>query len=310
MGVRLTGGSACPTLRAGGAGAFACQHVFSRLLLLLVMAGTLAAQSIDIYSEFSRVDPFGEIVPADRGGARREILSPAVARNAWASFHVVISAPPKTTYLLYVVTNPLNACRVALYKEHFEKTLAGWVPDRLTELTRLPDFGVIPDPADGVDGQTTRAYLLDLWIPPNAEIARFRLEVQLKVGYWVVRPMEVRVIAPRVPDLRVATEPVPLPPVSSGADAAALDALGDDKGHTYASPDTVRAIIRRNAVQDMALASRLDAAVAGPEALRQRWEILKSGSGDSLIPLPTGAERYLRLRDWIYGEAQRKVGEN
>ena len=141
MGVRLTGGSACPTLRAGGAGAFACQHVFSRLLLLLVMAGTLAAQSIDIYSELSRVDPFGEIVPADRGGAPREILSPAVARNAWASFHVVISAPPKTTYLLYVVTNPLNACRVALYKEHFEKTLAGWVPDRLTELTRLPDFG-------------------------------------------------------------------------------------------------------------------------------------------------------------------------
>ena len=310
MGVRLTGGSACPTLRAGGAGAFACQHVFSRLLLLLVMAGTLAAQSIDIYSELSRVDPFGEIVPADRGGAPREILSPAVARNAWASFHVVISAPPKTTYLLYVVTNPLNACRVALYKEHFEKTLAGWVPDRLTELTRLPDFGVIPDPADSVDGQTTRAYLLDLWIPPNAEIARFRLEVQLKVGYWVVRPMEVRVIAPRVPDLRVATEPVPLPPVSSGADAAALSALGDDKGRTYPPPETVRAIIRRNAIQDMALASRLDAAVAGPEALRQRWEILKSASGDSLIPLPTGAERYLRLRDWIYGEAQRKVGEN
>jgi hypothetical protein len=60
--------------------------------------------------------------PADRGGQPREILSPAVARNAWASFHVVISAPPQTTYLLYVVTNPLNACRVALYKEHFEKT--------------------------------------------------------------------------------------------------------------------------------------------------------------------------------------------
>jgi len=274
------------------------------------MAGTLAAQSIDIYSEFSRVDPFGEIVPADRGGARREILSPAVARNAWASFHVVISAPPKTTYLLYVVTNPLNACRVALYKEHFEKTLAGWVPDRLTELTRLPDFGVIPDPADGVDGQTTRAYLLDLWIPPNAEIARFRLEVQLKVGYWVVRPMEVRVIAPRVPDLRVATEAVLLPPVSSGADAVALGVLSDYQGRTYPSPDTVRAIIRRNAVQDMALASRMDAAVAGPEALRRRWEALKWSGGSSASPHPTGAERYLRLRDWLYGEAQRKPVES
>ncbi|MGB7762514.1 MAG: hypothetical protein WBL61_21950 [Bryobacteraceae bacterium] len=305
----MTGGSACPTLRACGAGASACQLFLLRLTLLAALAGALAGQSVDIYSEFSRVDPFGEIVPADRGATPREILSPAVVRNGWASFHVVITAPPATTYLLYVVPNPLNACRVALYKEHFEKTAAGSAPDRLTELTRLPDFGVIPDPADGVDGQTTRAYLLDLWIPPNADVARFRLEVQLKVGTWVVRPMEVRVIAPRVPDLRVAAEPVPLPPVSSGADAVALGALSDYKGRTYPAPDTVRAIIRRNAVQDMALASRLDAAVAGPEALRRRWEILSARSGDSMIPLPTGAERYLRLRDWIYTEAQRKPVE-
>jgi len=312
VGARLTGGSACPTLVAkSGAGASACQLFFLRLpVLLLAMAGALAGQSVDIYSEFSRVDPFGEIVPADRGVGPREILSPAVARNAWASFHVVITAPPATTYLLYVVTNPLNACRVALYKEHFEKTAAGWAPDRLTELTRLPDFGAIPDPADGVDGQTTRAYLLDLWIPPDADVARFRLEVQLKVGTWVVRPMEVRVIAPRVPDLRVATEAVLLPPVSSGADAVALGVLSDYQGRTYPSPDTVRAIIRRNAVQDMALASRMDAAVAGPEALRRRWEALKWSGGSSASPHPTGAERYLRLRDWLYGEAQRKPVES
>jgi hypothetical protein len=316
MGARLTGGSACPTLsskdaRVRGAGAIACQLFYLRLLTLMAaLAGPLAGQSVDIYSEFSRVGPFGEIVAADRGAQPREILSPAVARNAWASFHVVITAPPATTYLLYLVTNPLNACRVELYKEHFEKTPAGWVPDRLTELTRLPDFGVIPDPADGVEGQTTRAYLLDVWIPPDADVARFRLEVQLKVGTWVVRPMEVRVIAPRVPDLRVATEPVPLPPVSSAADAAAVGALFDERGRTYPPPETVRAIIRRNAVQDMALASRLDAAGAGPEALRQRWEALKSATGDSVIPLPTGAERYLRLRDWIYREAQRKPVED
>jgi len=312
VGARLTGGSACPTLVAkSGAGASACQLFFLRLpVLLLAMAGALAGQSVDIYSEFSRVDPFGEIVPADRGVGPREILSPAVARNAWASFHVVITAPPATTYLLYVVTNPLNACRVALYKEHFEKTAAGWAPDRLTELTRLPDFGAIPDPADGVDGQTTRAHLLDLWIPLDADVARFRLEVQLKVGTWVVRPMEVRVIAPRVPDLRVATEAVLLPPVSSGADAVALGVLSDYQGRTYPSPDTVRAIIRRNAVQDMALASRMDAAVAGPEALRRRWEALKWSGGSSASPHPTGAERYLRLRDWLYGEAQRKPVES
>ncbi len=270
------------------------------------MACALSAQSVDIYSEFSRIDPFGEIVPADRGGEPREILSPAVARNAWASFHVVITAPPRTTYLLYVVPNPLNACRVALYREHFEKTPAAWVPDRLTELTRLPDFGVMPDPADGVDGQTTRAYLLDLWIPPDADVSRFRLEVQLKVGYWVVRPMEVRVIAPRAPDLPVSTGPVPLPPASAGADAVALGALLDYRNRTYPPPETLRAIIRRNAEQDMALASRLDQEVAGPDALRQRCDALKTGSGDNAIPRAADAEWYLRLRDWIYAEAQRK----
>ncbi|MGO9231805.1 MAG: hypothetical protein ACLQKA_21645 [Bryobacteraceae bacterium] len=270
------------------------------------MAGALAAQTVDIYSELSRIDPFGEIVPADRGGHPREILSPAVARNAWASFHIVISAPPRTTYLLYVVPNPLNACRVELYREHFEKTPAGWAPDRLTELTRLPDFGAMPDPADGVEGQTTRAYLLDLWIPPNADVARFRLEVQLKVGYWVVRPMEVRVIAPRVPDLHVSTDLGPLPPVSAGTDAVALGALLDYSNRTYPPPSTVRAIIRRNAMQDMALASRLDTAIAGPDALRQRGEALKAGSSDSTTPRAAGAEWYVRLRDWIYAEAQRK----
>jgi len=277
-----------------------------RLVALLAMtAGAAPAQTVDIYSEFSRVDPFGAIVAADRVGQPREILSPAVARNAWASFHVVISAPPQTTYLLYVATNPLNACRVALYREHFAKTPAGWVPDRLTELTRLPDFGVIPDPDDGVPGQSTRAYLLDLWIPPDAEIARFRLEVQLKVGTWVVRPLEVRVIAPRVPDLRAADEAVPLPPVSSSADTAATGALFDDAGRTYPPPRTVRAIIRRNAVQDVALASRVNRAGAGPEALRLRWESLIGTCGDSTAAGPSGAEWYLRLRDWIFGQAQR-----
>ena len=112
----------------------------------------------------------------------REILSPAVARNGFASFHIAVSVPPKESYFLYVVTNPIEACHVALYKEHFVKTPSGWIPDRLTEVHRLPDFGVMPDPDDGVEGQTTRVYLLDLWIPPTADLSRFRVEVQLKVA--------------------------------------------------------------------------------------------------------------------------------
>src|ERR1700686_3004597 len=102
-------------------------RIGSAMFLLCVIAFALAAnllpaQSIEVYSEFQRVDPFGRIVAADRAETPREILSPAVARNGFASFHVAVSVPPQTNYFLYVVTNPVNACRVALYREHFART--------------------------------------------------------------------------------------------------------------------------------------------------------------------------------------------
>jgi hypothetical protein len=49
--------------------------------------------------------------------------------------------------------------------------------------------------------------------------------------------------------------------------------------------DSVRSIIRRNAIQDMELARKVD-----KEGLRKQWE----------APRPPGAEWYLKLRDWIY----------
>src|SRR4051794_35820122 len=121
-------------------------------LLWAVFAVSLQAQTVDIVSEFHRVDPFGSVVEPDRGSLYREVLSPAVVRNGFASFHIVVSTPPPDTYLLYVATNPLNACRVNLYREHFTRTSRGWIPDRLTEVTQLPDFGAMPDPEDRIEG--------------------------------------------------------------------------------------------------------------------------------------------------------------
>jgi hypothetical protein len=149
----------------------------SKALAWLLFAIAAHAQSLDIYSEFQRVDPFGAVVTPDRGIGRREILSPAVARNGYASFHIVVSVPQKESYLLYVATNPLDACRVELYREHYVETAKGWIPDSLFALERLPDFGAMPDPDDHIAGQTSRVYLLDLWIPPDSPIGRFRLEV-------------------------------------------------------------------------------------------------------------------------------------
>ncbi|MGA2271653.1 MAG: hypothetical protein ABSH44_24585 [Bryobacteraceae bacterium] len=276
----------------------------------VILAGALAAitlraQSLEIYSEFQRVDPFGNIVPIDRSEHPREILSPAVARNAFASFHVVVSVPPNTNYFLYVVSNPLDACRVALYKEHFVKTGDVWIPDTLAEVHRLPDFGAMPDPDEDIPGQNTRVYLLDLWIPPEAIPGRFRLEAQLKVGHWIVRPMEVRVVPARVPDGSAGREPgraVTLPRIEEGADAAAAAALRDYLAGKFSPAPvqtlTVRDIIRRNAIQDMALAGSLDPQRAGPEALGKLWK--------GRPPRTTlGAEWYLRIRDFVCSEAQR-----
>ena len=276
----------CPAMRIG-----------VPILIGALAATALRAQSLEIYSEFQRVDPFGSIVAVDQAEHPREILSPAVPRNGYASFHIAVSVPPKTNYLLYVVTNPLDACRVALYKEHFVKTGGGWIPDTLNEVQRLPDFGAMPDPDDDIPGQNTRAYLLDVWIPPEAKPGRFRLEAQLKVGYWIVRPMEVRVIPALVPS-GSAGEPgrkITLPRVEEGADAAAAAVLNDyisgAFSPTTAEPLTVREIIRRNAIQDMSLAGP-------PEALEKLRKGLPSRK-------TLGAEWYLRIRDLVYSEAQR-----
>jgi hypothetical protein len=224
----------------------------------------------------------------------REILSPAVARNGYASFHIAVSIPPKESYFLYVVTNPLEACRVALYKEHFVQTKAGWIPDRLTEIHRLPDYGVMPDPDDGVEGQNTRVYLLDLWVPPNADIRRFRVEVQLKVADWTISPMEVRTMRALYPNIPAATEPVSLPPIEAGADAAVAGLLGRHGVLTVdAQPTTLRSIFYRNAVQDMKLASTIY-----PNTIIERAAQLMLANF-SVIPRLSGAEWYLRIRDHL-----------
>jgi hypothetical protein len=283
----------------GSAGLQACAAV-------VFTAAILPAQSLDLYSEFQRVDPFGEIVKSDRAGSPREILSPAVPRNGFASFHVVVSVPPRTSYFLFVVTNPVNACRVALYREHFTKTTDGWVPDTLSEVRRLPDFGVVPDPDEHIPDQTARLYLLDVWIPPDAAVGRFRLEVQLKVGYFMVRPLEIRVTPALVPGNSKTVETAALPALEQSADASAaapLSAYLAGKAETpEAHPLTIRSIIRRNAIQDMAIAATLDPGRGGPDALRKRRDEFHARAAP---PESLGAEWYLRIRDSLYAEAQK-----
>ncbi|MGH7551429.1 MAG: hypothetical protein ACREMQ_00200 [Longimicrobiales bacterium] len=279
------------------------------LLAALVIAPALFPQSVQVqvqvYSEFQRIDPFGRIVAADRSARPREILSPEVARNAHASFHVAVTAPRNESYFLYVQTFPPNIFQTILYEERFVKHGSAWIPDALKEM-RAPYFGVMPDPAAGVAGQTTNVYLLDVWVPPETTIGAARLEVLVKSGYWRVAPMEIRVLPARVRAPLEYRFHDPLPPVEEPVDASAVRPLAEFLEGVEPSaagpPLTVRAVVRRNAARDMALARQLDPRIARAEIMRRLWSEL-GGTWRPIAPPGSGAEWYLRVRDFIYRAA-------
>ena len=268
----------------------------------------LAGQSVEIHSEFQRIDPFGQVVEADRSSYPREILSPEVPRNAHTVFHVAVTLPPQTSYFLYVGSNPPNLIQTTMYKEDFERVGEQWIPDALTPV-RMPAFGFMPDAAAAIPGQTTRCYLLDIWVPPNADVRRVRVEVLLKVGIWYVAPMELRLGEARVPP---HTEPHPRdafarrrPDVATRIDQAATDCLsryllGQPQEWTGEPIENIRDVIRRSAEQDMAIVRQ-----HYPKAPQALWflaedGILQNWMRNPAFPHWSGAEWYLKVRDWIY----------
>ena len=264
------------------------------LTITLIAAAQSSSATLEVRSELLRVNPQGEILPADATPKPREILSPAVVRNGFASFHVVVRSPRVTSYFLFVATNPTNIVRATLYKEEFVKRGDDWIPDALRPL-RSPNFGAIPDGEASIPGQTACVYLLDVWVPPEAPAGTMRLEVQLKVGEWIIYPMEIRILPAVVPQIG-SSAPKPLPAIEERSDKSVevplLRFMEHHSAGTHRSksavPQTVREVIRRNAEQDMALAQTLDLKTLIP-AMKEK--LAASGGG---------GEWYLTIRDMIY----------
>jgi hypothetical protein len=271
-------------------------------LLLLAHVVPLAAQSVKIYSEFQRIDPFGQIVPIDRSDHPREILSPALLRNAHSTFHIAVTLPPNTSYFLYVGSNPGNIIQTNLYKEEFSRVGDQWIPDTLTPVAR-PAFGSMPDTLAGIPGQTTRCYLLDIWVPAGAPVQRVRVEVLLKIGVWFIAPMEVRIVdaqVPRHPEPLASINP-DLPGIADRVDLPAMDCfaaylLGHEQTWTGGT-NNIRDIIRRDAEQDMAIARSY---LKIPETL---WFLADDAILEWWMRTDTfnwsGAEWYLKVRDYV-----------
>src|SRR5579862_8060120 len=152
-------------------------NTFVKTAVFLLLLPAAWSQPLRVYSEFAKIDAAGKVTaPAEP----REILSPAIARNAFSSFQVVVDVPQGTSYQLYVAQNPENSVEVTLYRENGEK-LEG-----------------VEQP---VSGNGTQVYWMDLWTARDAPVQRIKVEPQLHVNNdWVIYPMEARVVNATVSD--------------------------------------------------------------------------------------------------------------
>jgi hypothetical protein len=238
--------------------------------LLAVTAGALCAQSVEVYSEFAQINDAGEVIaPANP----REILSPAVARDAVSSFQIAIQVPKGTKFLVYVGQNPDDAAKITIYRRRAGKL----------EPVELP-----------YSGESSQALWMDLWFDAKAPPRRVKIEPQVGVdGDWVTYPMEVRVMEPIVPASVVTTQGGTTPFEVMRA------FLCGTKVRPVAGKDLVGAeLIFRNVQNDVTLAA------LGSEALRD--EMKKAMGGCNANP-PADPEFYLRLRDYLFTPLWKKV---
>ena len=256
-----------------------------------------AAHDLRVYSEFTRIDPFGSVVHADRGADPREILSPAIPRNAATGFHVVVSGEPGESFTLHAGQNPENAVRITVYRESYTRVGDEWIPDGLTQID-VPYTAKL----DEVPGQTAQAFWMDLWADGNAPVERIKVEPEAFMdGRWIRYPMEVRIVKATAPPRGAGIGLMRVDRIDLPSDASARLAFRNifctkhDVGEPAAAP-TVRSFIARDARQDLLLAGAID-----PELL---WQWFSAGDRrewcSSYVPSPLGPELFLRARDRIY----------
>jgi hypothetical protein len=282
--------------------------LFRPALLAALAALPLAAQSIRVYSEFQRLDPFGNILAADRAEYPREILSPALLRNAFTSFSAAIEVPEGKEYSLFIAQNPDHSVQVKVYRQCWVRRGETWVPDGLKPL-KVSENGLVEPVAKEVPGQTILLLWLDLWVDRAATVRRTRFELQLSVDdQWIIYPFELRMTVPVAP---AATEPLEaLAPVDSPAGESARMVLysyicGSGAPAAPAVEPTVRDMIRRNARQDMAVFRSLEGRMSRAELIAGLVEA--AGGGDPKTwcqtapppPSEMGAEWYLRVRNYL-----------
>ncbi len=261
------------------------------------------AQDVRVYSEFTRIDPFGQPVRADRGAVPpREILSPAFPRGAVSSFHVVVEGSPGERVSFQVAQNPENFAKVTAYREHYTKSGDEWIPD-LLEPVQLPFDTQIPVAGTAVPGQSAVAFWVDFEVSRGARVRRVKIEPQVYIrDGWVQYPMEVRIReaalgGPAAKAYRGAADIAS--PSANSALAAWRDALCglSDEKDAGPQPLTIRNFIARNAGQDVRFAGM----TAPPQLLRGLSVRDRAAFCRNARLTLAAPEDYLRIRDALIG---------
>lgn len=288
-----------------------------RRALLVTMAVSALARAETVInhpelrwvSEFRRMGPDGEPIAQDSDGRPREILSPAVPRNGYSSFHLVVYAPKGKPYNLYFGANPETVVRYHVFREIFHKEGDRWIPDRLEEV-KLPLQRVIPDEAAAIPGQIADVYMVDVFVPLTAAVRRVRVEAQLNVGSdWIVSPLELRLQPATIPLMTSSFGGVaPLGAVSADTSYGVIRQFLCGKPQPYKDAEpSVLSFLRRNAIQDASLAKALEPKPAARGQLRSALAgSFGAKDAESLCADPPKAppsynpELYLKIRDYLY----------
>jgi hypothetical protein len=232
-------------------------------LILSFFAAVLGAQPLRVFSEFVRVGPDGEpSLPA----SPREILSPAMARNRFTTYQILVKIPAGTSASLWIGQNPENSFQVTFYREK-----AG----RLTKVS------------EPVEIEGTEIIWMDVWVGRETPVTRIKLEPELYLHQdWVIYPMEVRVVDAIGPDVeRPDGSASPMNVMRASVCGTKLETSAE--GRDAAEPLTPARLLYRNALADVALARQ-----APKEEVQKIF-----GPCDQAAP--ENPEYYLRIRDYL-----------
>jgi hypothetical protein len=181
-----------------------------RAALLLLGCAILPAWAaeLQVWPEYLRIGPDGEVVAADRAAAARaHPASFVAARAGYVSFQVVARFRGEAEYTLDLIPPAVSALQVDIFREWYhliekEKT---YYPDALVPVS-APYRSRLPEPDNRVPNQQAQAFWFDIWVPGSAPPGEYSFQFRLRSnegGAAVTIPLKV--LPATVPNQDVVT---------------------------------------------------------------------------------------------------------